>query len=149
MSREHFQLTNQPFDPKDHVTTMYNPTAGGYIGFEGWVRNHNEGKDVTSLEYEAYPDLANKEGRRILNEAREKYSILDARCVHRTGHLQVGEIAVWVGVTAKHREAAFAACRHIIDKVKARVPIWKKEHYADGDSGWVRCEHCATHGHRH
>lgn len=126
---------------------LQNPAAGAYASFEGWVRNHNEGKEVNSLEYEAYPALANKEGDRILQEAKEKFEILEAVCTHRTGHLQIGEVAVWVGVIAKHREAAFLACRYIIDEVKARVPIWKKEHYTDGDSGWVRCEHCAGHAH--
>lgn len=126
---------------------LQDPEAGAYVSFEGWVRNHNEGKPVKSLEYEAYPALADKEGVRILGEAIEKFEILKAQCIHRTGHLDIGEMAVWVGVTAKHREAAFEACRYIIDEVKVRVPIWKKEHYVDGDSGWVRCEQCAGHAH--
>ena len=144
-----FQLTSQPFETHHFVGEMENHAAGAYTSFEGWVRNHNEGKDVTSLEYEAYPDLASKEGCRILAEALEKFDIIDCRCIHRTGHLQIGEIAVWVGTTAKHREEAFTACRYIIDEVKVRVPIWKKEHYANGDSGWVKCEHCAGHIHGH
>jgi len=126
---------------------LQNPAAGAYVSFEGWVRNHNEGKEVKSLEYEAYHALANKEGERILQEAKEKFDILESLCIHRIGHLQIGEVAVWVGVIAKHRDAAFLACRYIIDEVKIRVPIWKKEHYTDGDSGWVRCEHCAGHVH--
>lgn len=144
-----FQLTSQPFETHHFVGEMENHAAGAYTSFEGWVRNHNEGRDVTSLEYEAYPDLAGKEGCRILAEALEKFDIIDCRCIHRTGRLQIGEIAVWVGTTAKHREEAFTACRYIIDEVKVRVPIWKKEHYADGDSGWVKCEHCAGHIHGH
>ena len=144
-----FQLTSQSFQAHHFVREMENHAAGAYTSFEGWVRNHNEGKDVASLEYEAYPDLALKEGCRILAEALEKFDIIDSRCIHRTGHLQIGEIAVWVGTTAVHREEAFTACRYIIDEVKSRVPIWKKEHYADGDSSWVKCEHCASHIHRH
>ena len=144
-----FQLPSQSFQAHHFVREMENHAAGAYTSFEGWVRNHNEGKDVASLEYEAYPDLALKEGCRILAEALEKFDIIDSRCIHRTGHLQIGEIAVWVGTTAKHREEAFTACRYIIDEVKGRGPIWKKEHYADGDSGWVKCEHCASHIHRH
>ena len=66
-----------------------------------------------------------------------KFAILDARCVHRIGDLAIGELAVWVGVSAAHRDAAFAACRYVIDEVKARVPIWKHERYADGDAGWL------------
>ena len=126
---------------------LQNPAAGAYVSFEGWVRNHNEGKEVKSLEYEAYPALANKEGERILQEAKEKFDILESSCIHRIGHLEIGEVAVWVGVIAKHRDAAFLACRYIIDEVKIRVPIWQKENYTDGDSGWVRCEHCAGHVH--
>ena len=149
MTQESFLLAGQAFDPRDPASSMKNPAAGGFRSFEGWVRTHNEGKAVISLEYEAYPDLANREGNRIIDEAFKKFDIIDTRCVHRTGHLQVGEIAVWVGVTAKHRQDAFRSCRYIIDEVKARVPIWKKEHYADGHSGWVRCEHCEAHVHRH
>ena len=66
-----------------------------------------------------------------------RFAILDARCVHRVGSLAIGDLAVWVGVIAAHRDAAFAACRFIIDEVKSRVPIWKNEHYADGESGWL------------
>ena len=87
--------------------------------------------------------LAEKEGMRILAEAREKFTLLGAACAHRTSHLQLGELAVWVGVTAEHRGAAFDACRYIIDETKARVPIWKKEHYASGATAWINC---ATRG---
>jgi molybdopterin synthase catalytic subunit len=70
----------------------------------------------------------------------------DARCVHRVGLLEIGECAVWIGVASAHRDEAFKACRYIIDEIKVRLPIWKKEHYANGDSGWVNCERCAQHG---
>jgi molybdopterin synthase catalytic subunit len=95
------------------------------------------------LEYEAYVPLAEKEGENILREAREKFSLVAAACVHRVGHLQLGELAVWVGVTAEHRGAAFDACRYVIDEAKARLPIWKKEHYASGATAWINC---ATRG---
>jgi adenylyltransferase/sulfurtransferase len=78
-----------------------------------------------------------------VRQAIEKFGVSRAACVHRVGDLAVGELAVWVGVSAAHRQEAFAACRYIIDEVKHRVPIWKKEHYEDGDSGWVNCERCA------
>ena len=105
--------------------------------FEGWVRNHNEGQSVQSLEYEAYVPLAETEGAKILAEARSKFALVAAACVHRVGHLHLGDAAVWVGVTAEHRGAAFEACRYIIDEAKARLPIWKREHWADGTSEWV------------
>ena len=104
------------------------------------MRDHNEGRQVRRLEYEAFAALAVREGERIVAEAVEKYGVRRAACVHRIGDLALGEMAVWVGVSAPHRSEAFAACRYIIDEVKHRVPIWKKEHYVDGDSGWVNCE---------
>jgi molybdopterin synthase catalytic subunit len=110
--------------------------AGAYASFEGWVRDHNEGRAVAGLAYEAYARLAEAEGRKVLAEARGKFAIVEVACVHRVGELDLGELAVWVGVSAAHREAAFAACRYVIDEVKARVPIWKRERYADGDARW-------------
>lgn len=128
---------------------LEDPAAGGYASFEGWVRNHNEGHAVTRLEYEAFEALANKEGERIVAEAIRKFGVINAVCVHRVGSLAIGDLAVWVGVSSRHRAEAFAACRYIIDEVKHRVPIWKKEHYVNGDSGWVNCERCAEHAHEH
>lgn len=122
---------------------LADPAAGGYASFEGWVRNHNEGHAVARLEYEAYEALAAKEGETIVAEALERFGVINAACVHRVGSLAIGEMAVWVGVSSRHRAEAFAACRYIIDEVKHRVPIWKKEHYVTGDSGWVNCERCA------
>ena len=127
---------------------LFDPVVGGYCAFEGWVRNHNDGHDVVRLEYEAFVPICESEGTVIIDEARRQFDIVAARCVHRTGMLAIGDCAVWVGVSARHRDAAFAACRYIIDEVKVRLPIWKKEYYANGDSGWVNCERCARHGHR-
>lgn len=132
-----FELSGIPFDTATLRAGLLDDRVGGYASFEGWVRNHNEGRDVQGLHYEAYAALAESEGERILDEALAQFAILDARCVHRTGELAIGELAVWVGVSAAHRDAAFAACRFIIDEVKSRVPIWKQERYADGDAGWL------------
>ena len=85
-----------------------------------------------------------REGERIIAEAIARFGVAHAACVHRVGALAVGELAVWVGVSAAHRDEAFRACRYIIDEVKHRLPIWKKEHYLNGDSGWVNCERCAA-----
>jgi|JRYD01.1.fsa_nt_gb adenylyltransferase/sulfurtransferase len=142
-----FSFSHAPIDPQSLRIALEDPSAGGYAAFEGWVRNHNEGHAVTRLEYEAFEALANKEGERIVEEAVERFGIVKAACVHRVGSLAVGELAVWVGVSSRHRAEAFAACRYIIDEVKHRVPIWKKEHYVNGDSGWVNCERCAEHEH--
>lgn len=143
-----FKISSEPLNAEQLKFEAEDPTCGALVTFEGWVRNHNEGHDVTSLEYEAYSALANAEGERILEEAREKFGLKKAVCVHRVGHLQIGEIAVWVGVSTPHRDAAYKANRYIIDEIKVRVPIWKKEHYVTGDSGWVNCEECAKHGHQ-
>jgi molybdopterin synthase catalytic subunit len=73
-------------------------------------------------------------------EARAKFGLVRAIGIHRVGSLQIGDLAVWVGVTSGHRGEAFDACRYIIDEIKYRLPIWKKEHYAGGDSGWINCQ---------
>ncbi|HEY4367174.1 MAG TPA: ThiF family adenylyltransferase [Steroidobacteraceae bacterium] len=138
-----FIFSSSALDPQAYREQLSDSTAGGYASFEGWVRNHNEGQAVTRLEYEAFEALANKEGERVVAEAIERFGVVKAACVHRVGSLAIGEMAVWVGVSSRHRAEAFAACRYIIDEVKHRVPIWKKEHYVSGDSGWVNCERCA------
>ena len=132
-----FRLSDTPFDVAGLRAELLDARVGGYASFEGWVRDHNAGRAVDGLHYEAYPRLAEEEGARVLEEARARFGIIDAACVHRTGDLAVGELAVWVGVTAAHRDAAFAACRYVIDEVKARVPIWKRERYGDGEAGWL------------
>ena len=139
------QMVTTAFDIDALRQELMDPAAGAYAGFEGWIRNVNDGQDVLRLEYEAYEPLAVTEGEKVLAEARKKFPILHAHCVHRSGLLEIGECAVWVGVSAGHRDEAFLACRYIIDEVKVRLPIWKKEHYANGDSGWVSCERCAAH----
>ena len=143
------EVSAVPIDTALLQRSLENPAAGGYCAFEGWVRNENEGHVVERLEYEAYEPLVIEEGAKVLAEARALFPYLEARCVHRVGLLEIGECAVWIGVAAKHRDEAFKACRYIIDEIKIRLPIWKKEHYANGDSGWVNCERCASHGMAH
>lgn len=132
-----FALSSEPLDVPALRAAMADHRAGGFVSFEGWVRNRNDGREVLRLDYEAYAPLAEKEGARILEEARRNFAVFDIRCVHRIGNLALGDLAVWVGVSAQHRGAAFDACRFVIDEVKSRVPIWKREHYASGESGWV------------
>ena len=143
------KITSEAIDPDRLRDDLIDPAAGAYTSFEGWIRNVNEGQHVLRLEYEAYEPLAISEGQAVIAEAIEKFSVLHAHCVHRVGLLEIGECAVWVGVSSGHRDEAFKACRYIIDEVKVRLPIWKKEHYVDGNSGWVNCERCATHAHSH
>ena len=116
---------------------MFDLRAGAFTSFEGRVRDNNEGRSVLGLTYSAYRVLAEAEGARILEQARQRFEILDAACVHRIGELALGDLAVWVGVSAGHRGPAFEACRWIIDEVKSRVPIWKNERYAEGAAEWL------------
>ena len=132
-----FALATTPFGIAPLREGLLRERAGAYASFEGWVRDHNDGRPVRGLHYEAYATLAQAEGQRIVEEAVARFAIEAVHCVHRTGELAVGELAVWVGVSAGHRDAAFAACRFVIDEVKARVPIWKQERYTDGDAGWL------------
>ena len=136
-----FSLSDELLNVEALRLAMRDGRAGALATFEGRVRNHNDGKQVSRLEYEAYGTLAVKTAEAVINEAREKFEIYDCACTHRTGLLNIGDVAVWVGVTAAHRDAAFAACRYIIDEIKQRVPIWKKEHYVDGAAEWVNCAH--------
>jgi molybdopterin synthase catalytic subunit len=137
MTHAAFLLSESPLDPAGLARDLANDGAGACITFEGWVRNHNDGRGVLRLDYQAYGPLARAEGEAILIEAKQRFAIVAARCAHRVGSLAIGDLAVWVGVSAAHRDAAFAACRYVIDEVKLRVPIWKNEHYADGESGWL------------
>ena len=132
-----FLLSDQPIDSAALARALANASAGACVTFEGWVRNENDGRPVQRLDYQAYVQLAEAEGERIVGEAKQRFTLVDASCVHRIGALAIGELAVWVGASAAHRDAAFAACRYIIDEVKQRVPIWKNEHYASGESGWL------------
>ena len=134
-----FTLTSAPIDPVALQRALAHSSAGACVAFEGWVRDHNEGQPVLALDYEAFVPLAEREGGRILDEARAKFPVIAAAGVHRVGALRIGDLAVWVGVASAHRGAAFDACRYIIDEAKARLPIWKKEHYATGASQWINC----------
>jgi len=139
-----FHFTRAPLATGALRAQLADPACGGYAAFEGWVRDSNDGRPVRGLEYEAFEALAVREGERILAEAVARFGVSRAACVHRLGELAVGDLAVWVGVSAPHRDEAFRACRYIIDEVKHRLPIWKKEHYLSGVSGWVNCERCAA-----
>ena len=143
-----FILSPETIDSAPLRQKLEDASAGGCVTFEGWVRNENEGREVRQLEYEGYEAVAVKEGQKVLDEALEKFDVLHAECVHRVGHLEVGDLAVWIGVSAGHRAAAFDACRYIIEQVKHRLPIWKKETYTDGDSGWLNIDETSKVGTR-
>jgi len=138
-----FEIRREPISPSVLAADLADAGAGACASFEGRVRDHREGRRVTRLEYEAFEELAIREGACIVAEAIARHGALAARCVHRVGALGIGEVAVWVGVIGAHRSESFAACHWIINEVKHRVPIWKLEHYADGSSQWVNCAGCA------
>ena len=139
-----FAVSDEPLAMPELERSMHSGGAGAMVSFTGWVRDHTDDggshRSVIGLEYQVYEPLSVAEGTRVLEEAVDRFEIEFARCVHRSGTLTVGDPAVWVGVSAAHRDAAFLACRYVIDEIKVRLPIWKRESYADGDSGWVNCQ---------
>jgi molybdopterin synthase catalytic subunit len=138
-ARYRFKIVEAAIDPDGLKRRLLDAHAGAAVCFEGWVRDHNDGEAVEALEYEAHAAIASSEGQNILAEACERFAVVAAHGEHRVGLLRIGDCAVWVGVSAAHRGDAFDACRYIIDEIKHRVPIWKKEHYRSGHSDWVNC----------
>jgi molybdopterin synthase catalytic subunit len=129
-------LSEQPLDLTRLVAQVTAPERGGIACFLGIVRDHHEGRAVTRLEYSAYAAMAEAECARVVAEAEAKWEVRVA-LEHRTGTLAVGDAAVAIAAAAPHRDAAFAACRYVIEQVKRRVPIWKRESFADGTVAWV------------
>jgi molybdopterin synthase catalytic subunit len=140
-----FEISTEKIDPAELSRSLANGRAGALCTFEGWVRNNNENKTVLQLEYEAYESLCLIEAEKIIEEVRSRFNIVDVRAVHRVGSLGIGDIAVWIGVTAEHRDAAFAACLRVIDEIKSRLPIWKRETYENGRTEWINCQSCRQH----
>ena len=129
-------LTDQPIDPAALLQSVESAERGGLACFFGVVRNHHAGRAVLRLEYSAYGAMAEAECARIVAETLARWPVAVA-LRHRVGRLEIGNTAVGIAVAAAHRDAAFAACRHVIEEVKRRVPIWKRELYADGTEEWV------------
>jgi MoaE-MoaD fusion protein len=130
--RDRVELVRAPIATTDIVAWLKAPADGAQVVFEGIVRNHSGGRETLYLEYEAYEAMALAGMRTILTELRRRFSIDRAAMVHRLGRIEIGETAVLVVVSSAHRAAAFDACRFGIDELKRRVPIWKKEYFADG-----------------
>lgn len=135
-----FDITEKPIDTTALRRRLQSPKAGALAVFEGWVRDHHEGREVARLEYECEPILCRAEAGRILREARRRFDLLDLAVVHRVGRLEIGDTAVWIGVASAHRDPAFAACRFLIEELKVRLPIWKKEHYREQSARWIGME---------
>jgi molybdopterin synthase catalytic subunit len=129
-------LTREQLEPDRLLREVAGPGRGGLALFVGTVRDHHEGKHVVRLEYTAYPEMAEAECARIVREAEERWPVRTA-LAHRLGLLDIGEASVIVAAGGAHRDEAFAACRYVIEELKRRVPIWKREHYTTGETGWV------------
>ncbi len=131
-----FRVTDKPINLQELVDCVTDPEAGAIATFIGTTRNNNEGRKVIALDYEAYPEMAEKELTRLGEEARRKWQVCRMAIVHRVGPVQITEPSVMIAVSAAHREAAFAACRFAIEEIKKTVPIWKKEVYEGGEI-WI------------
>jgi molybdopterin synthase catalytic subunit len=131
-----FHVTNQPIDLDELVRFVTDPEAGAVATFIGTTRNNNEGRQVIALDYEGYPEMAEKELRRIGEDAKTKWPICRMAITHRLGPVQIGEASVVIAVSSAHRDAAFAACRFAIEEIKKTVPIWKKEVFEGGEV-WI------------
>ena len=129
------RLVREPIDLA--ALSGVSPADGALCLFVGVVRNENRGRAVVRLEYQAYEEMALPLMERIAQEARERFPVTEVRLVHRLGTLEVGEVAVAVVAATAHRGEAFDACRYVIEELKKRVPIWKKEYYIDGSVDWV------------
>lgn len=133
-------LISEPIDTKSLASHVACAEAGAVVIFEGAVRNRHKGKRVDYIIYDAYPEMAEKKLREVAERARGEFDVLGVALAHRVGKLGVGEVSVAVAISAEHREAAFAACRFVIDEVKRTVPIWKKEGNSDGEE-WIETQH--------
>ncbi len=130
------EITPGPIDVQPVIDSVEKNTNGAVVTFLGTVRDNSEGKRVLYLEYDAYPAMAKKKLAEIAGEIEAKWGIKEVSIVHRTGRLEIGEIAVVIAVGSPHRAEAFRACEYAIDRIKEMVPIWKKEVYEDG-SAWI------------
>ncbi len=131
-----FEIVEHPIDLGRLIAAVGRPDAGAIATFLGTTRDHNAGREVIRLEYEAYAEMAIREMRRIAEQAIERFSVKAAAMVHRVGIVEIGEASVAIAVSAGHRDAAFVACRFAIDRLKEIVPIWKKEYYRGGEI-WI------------
>jgi molybdopterin synthase catalytic subunit len=151
------RIRAEPLGLDELIAAVSHPGAGGIVTFLGVVRDVNEGRSVTLLEYEAYGTMAEAELERILSEIAAELPGVRVAATHRVGALRVGDVAVACAASAPHRGEAFRGCRLLIDRIKERLPIWKREHGPDGPYwvGWedARCAgehgHEAPHGHAH
>ena len=131
-----YEIVSHPIDAASVTASVAHPGSGATVTFVGTTRDHNDGRRVIRLEYEAYPEMARAEMRRIGEMAGQQWPIERIAIVHRIGVVPLGEASVVIAVSARHRRAAFEACHFAIDRLKEVVPIWKKEHFEGGEV-WI------------
>jgi len=130
-------VTEDPIDPARMLSGALSPADGAALLFWGVVRQENDGRAVSQLEYSAYAPMAEREMLRIADEARERFGTGAIQVVHRVGRLRIGEASVAIAVASPHRAEAYEASRYVIEQLKQRVPVWKREGYVDGETEWV------------
>lgn len=133
----HARLTTDPIDANALLAEIAHDADGAQVLFLGVVRNHHQGREVLRIDYEAYEPMALKELQRITEEVARQYELERVLVVHRFGRHEVGDASIAVVIGSPHRAPAFEAAKEIMDRVKKDVPIWKKEHFADGTIEWV------------
>lgn len=134
------QLTNKPIDTETLLRQAQSPASGAVLLFLGVTRQHTAGRETTELRYDAYDEMAEQQLAILETKARGQWSLDECLIVHRLGLVPLGEASVAIVVASPHRREAFAAGEWLIDSLKERTPIWKKEHWADGTSEWVHPE---------
>jgi molybdopterin synthase catalytic subunit len=130
-------LTTAPIDNAAVLNQVASPRAGAVVLFLGTTRQFTKGRETASLDYECYPEMAERKLAELEAEARRRWPLIECAIVHRIGHLELGEASVAVAVSTAHRGDAFEAGQWLIDTLKEEVPIWKKENWADGETEWV------------
>ena len=133
-----FKITSDEIELGDVIRAVEAGDAGAIVHFLGVVRNNTEGREVSYLEYEAYPQMAEKKMAEIAQEIHEKWGLDRVAIIHRVGRLEIGEVSVAVAVASPHRKEAFEACHYVMNRLKQIVPIWKREVWADGEEEWVK-----------
>ncbi len=134
-----FEVTSEPLDPERLRQHVRKDESGAVILFFGDVRNNSRGRSVLYLEYDAYPEMAEKMMRKLAEEVMARWPLTDVAIQHRTGRLEIGETSLLIAVSSPHRVEAFEACHHLVDRFKKAVPIWKKEVWEDGEV-WIEGE---------
>ncbi len=134
-------ITKEPIQLSNFFVAPTPKSCGAIASFVGIVRNHDQGRSVTGLYYDCYESMANRVLESIRQDTLKRYEVTQIHVLHRVGFLPVGQIAIAVAVASAHRKEAFAACEAMVDQIKHRVPIWKKEFFSDGTHAWVSCRH--------